>query len=121
MRGFLINCLFFLQIVFVASIQDKFADVSRAALKKYNAPQFATIIDGIQSGNYAYADGFDRKKMYIDFNQFKNAPKSLQNVLNHEIQHSLGRDHKNIPGDIMSYALTTDSLGNVIDDSYVWV
>ena len=120
MRGF-INILYFVQIVFVASMPDKFADVARDALKKYNAPQFATIIDGVQSGNYAYADGFDRKKMYIDFNQFKDAPKSLQNTLNHEIQHSRGRDHNNIPGDIMSYALTTDSLGNVIDDGFVWV
>ena len=100
---------------------DKFADVARDALKKDNAPQFATIIDGVQSGNYAYADGFDRKKMYVDFNQFKDAPKSLLNVLHHEIEHSRGRDHNNIPGDIMSYKLTTDILGNVIDDGFVWV
>lgn len=101
-------------------MQDKFADVAREALKKYNAPPWATFIDGVQTGNYAYTDGADRTKMYIDFNQFKNAPKSLQNTLRHEIEHSKGRDHNNIPGDIMSYSLTVDSLGNVIDDTRAW-
>ena len=117
----LLNVLYFAQILFVTSLTDKYADVSREALKKFNAPQFAVIIDGVQSGNYAYTDGFDRKKMYIDFNQFKSAPNSLKNVLHHEIEHSKNRDHNNIPGDIMSYSLTTDSLGNVVDDQYVWV
>ena len=116
MRGFLLNCLFF---VFVASLQDKFADVAREALKKYQAPDWTTIIDGIQHKTYAYTDS-DRKNIYIDFNQFKDAPTSLQNVLNHEIQHSRGRNHNDVVTDIMSYHLTTDSNGVVIDDSYVW-
>lgn len=116
MRAFYMICLLSL----TSAMTDKYADVARAALKKYNAPQFAVIIDGVQSGNYAYTDGFDRKKMFIDFNQFKNAPKSLQNTLRHEIEHSKGREHNNIVGDIMSYAITIDALGNVVEDRYVW-
>ena len=118
MRGFL-NPLLFVQLILVFSIQPKYADVARDALKKYNAPLWSVIIDGVQSGTYAYTDA-DRQRSYIDFNRFANAPNSLKNVLNHEIAHLKHRDHNTDPTDIMSYRLTVDSSGNVINDDRVW-
>lgn len=120
MRGFLINCLFFLEIAFVAGLSPKNSEIVREGLKKYQAPPWAVVLNGVQSGNYAYTDA-DRKRVYIDMFRFANAPKSLANTVHHEVDHLKGRDHNEISNDIMSYKLTTDSLGNVIDDSYVWV
>ena len=118
MLGF-INPLLFVQLMLVFSIQPKYADVARDALKKYNAPLWSVIIDGVQSGNYAYTDA-DRQRSYVDFNRFANAPNSLANVLHHEVDHLKHRDHNNDPTDIMSYRLTTDNSGNVVEDTRVW-
>ena len=102
-----------------SAIQPIFADVARGALKKYDAPLFSVIVDGVQSGTYAFTDA-PRERAYIDFNRFRNAPNSLANVLHHEVEHLKGRDHNEIPLDIMSYRLTVDSNGAVVDDDHIW-
>ena len=101
------------------ALQPKFAEPVRESLKKYKPPQFSVILDGIQDGTYAFTDG-SRQRTYIDFSRFANAPNSLRNVLDHELNHLLGRDHNNIPGDPMSYRLTVDRNGTIIEDSFIW-
>jgi len=95
------------------------AQVSRDSMTKYGAPQFSTIVDGVQSGTYAFTDA-DRRHTYIDYKRFANTPISLRNVVRHEIDHLRGRDHNNVPGDPMSYRLTVDTTGNVVEDASIW-
>lgn len=108
-----------LLVAFASAMRSKFADAARASLKKYNPPPFSAIIDGVQYGTYAFTDA-SRQRTYIDFNRFVNAPNSLRNVLDHELNHLLGRDHNNIPHDPMSYKLTVDSNGSVVEDNLIW-
>lgn len=95
------------------------AEMTRAAMVKYNAPQFTVIVDGVQTPTYAFTD-VDRKYSYVDYKRFVNAPNSLANVLKHEIAHLNGRDHNDVPGDIMSYHLTVSPNGTVINDAVLW-
>lgn len=108
--------LFILSLLTVAFAMNKEqAEITRTAMVKYGAPQFSVIVDGVQHPTYAFTTG-DRKVTYIDFKRFANAPNSLRRVLWHEIGHLRGRDHNNIPGDIMSYHLTVALNGTIIDD-----
>ena len=112
--------LFILSLLTAAFAMNKEqAEITRAAMVKYGAPQFSVIVDGVQHPTYAFTTG-DRKVTYIDFKRFANAPNSLRNVLDHELNHLLGRDHNNIPGDPMSYRLTVDRNGTIIEDSFIW-
>lgn len=95
------------------------AQVTRDSMAKYGAPQFSTIVDGVQSGTYAFTDA-DRRHTYIDYKRFANTPISLRNVLDHEIFHLKGKDHNSVPGDPMSYRLTVDPAGNVVEDAAIW-
>ncbi len=102
------------------ALQSKFSEPVRESFKKYKPPQFSVILDGVQDGTtYAFTDA-DRQRTYVDFARFANAPHSLRNVLDHELNHLIGRDHNNIPHDPMSYRLTVDSNGNVVDDDFIW-
>lgn len=95
------------------------AQVTRDSMSKFGAPQFSTIVDGVQTGTYAFTDA-DRRHTYIDYKRFANAPMSLRNVVRHEIDHLRGRDHNTLPGDPMSYRLTVDPAGNVVEDAAIW-
>src|SRR5690242_16640434 len=53
MRGVL-NCLFYLQIVFVTSLQPRHAEIVRDLMKRQNAPEFVTIQDSIQHDQLAF-------------------------------------------------------------------
>ena len=116
MKGFL-NCLFFAQILFVAGLQPKYAEVVRDLMKKQNAPEWVTIQDSLQRDQLAFTTG-DLKHIYVDFEAFSKAPNTLKSVLKHEIAHSQGRVH----GDgspYMQYAVRKDPLGEVVDDQWV--
>jgi len=93
------------------------AQVTRDSMSKFGAPQFSAIVDGVQSGTYAFTDA-DRRHTYVDYKRFAKAPMSLRNVLDHEVNHLLGRDH--VPADPMSYRLTVDPAGNVVEDATLW-
>jgi len=56
------------------------AEMTRAAMIKYGAPQFSVIVDGVQHPTYAFTTA-DRKVTYIDYKRFANAPNSLQRVM----------------------------------------
>jgi len=95
------------------------AEMTREAMVRYRVPQFSVIVDGVQTGTYAFTDA-DRRHTYIDYKRFIAAPTSLRNVLDHEANHLLGRDHNSVGGDPMSYRLTVDPDGNVVEDSTIW-
>ena len=65
MRGFLINCLFFLQIVFVASMSQQQAAIARQVMKIVKVPQWAAITDSVLYDNIAFADQL-ASKIFID-------------------------------------------------------
>ena len=91
----------------------------RDILTKEQTPSWVVVLDGVQRDTLAYTNT-DRKRIYVDFERFRDAPNSLRNVLKHESQHAKGRDHNRIVGDIMSYAVTLDQRGNVVEDARVW-
>ena len=94
--------------------------IVRESLKKAAAPQFSVVVDGVTTpGIYAFTDA-GRERTYIDFARFANAPIALRNVVDHEAQHLLGRDHNTLVGDPMSYLLTVDRDGNVVEDAAIW-
>jgi len=95
------------------------AQVTRDSMSKFGAPQFSAIVDGVQSGTYAFTDA-DCRHTYVDFKRFAKAPMSLRNVIRHEIDHLRGRDHNSVPADPMSYRLTVDPAGNVVEDAALW-
>lgn len=93
-------------------------EIVREAIKKAEVPQFSVVVDGVTApGMYAFTDAA-REHTYIDFARFANAPNSLFNVALHEGHHLRGRDHNNVPGDPMSYRLTVDSNGSVVEDNF---
>ena len=107
-------------VVAVASAMSQTqAEMARTAMAQYGAPDWSAIVDGVQRGTYAFTDVIGLKT-YIDFHQFNQAPNSLKNVLHHEIDHLRGRLHNNASFDIMSYRLTVDSNGRVLNDAFVW-
>ena len=89
---------------------------ARQLLELYKAPQFVTIVDGIQSQTYAFTDS-SRKIIYVDMTRFECCPNSFINVINHEIGHTKGGEHGQ--GGIMNYSLTTDTYGHIINDNIV--
>ena len=92
MRGFLLNCLFFVQIVFVASMNPQQAAIARQVMRARKVPAWSVIIDAVQGDNIAYADA-DLKRIYIDAARLRNTPKSFGNIVAQECSHLNGGRH----------------------------
>ena len=112
-----INIFYFVQILFVAALSPKNAEVVRDLLKKQNAPAWVTIQNSLQRDQLAFTSA-DLKHIYVDFDKFKNAPHTLQSVIKHEIAHSNGKIHTD-GSPYMQYAVKVDSNNDVVDDSWV--
>ena len=113
-----------LRLIFISALASlvvgmRHADLVREIMTKEQTPDWTVVIDGAQRGTLAYTDA-DRKRIYVDFERFRDAPNSLRNVLKHEAHHAKNREHNQIVGDIMSYAVTLDQRGNVVNDARVW-
>lgn len=109
-----------LLIATVSAMTKQQADITIAAMERYNAPSSSVIIGGIQRGTFAFTEP-SNLKVYINYAKFIYAPTSLINTLHHEIAHLNGGVHNTGPiNDIMRYKLTTDSDGNIINDELVW-
>lgn len=108
-----------LLISLALATNDYQANTIRELLRNANAPVYVRVIDGVQNGTYAFTES-DRRSIYIDMKRFECCPKTFINVMNHEIEHTKGRDHTSIIGDIMNYSMKIDLFGNVIDDLYIW-
>lgn len=92
----------------------------RDSLAKNRPPEFVTIVDAPLRLDFGFTEA-DRTHVYIDGGKLKCCPNTFANVAHHEIDHTKGRDHNTIPGDIMSYKVTIDQTGQAIEDPYVWV
>ena len=112
-----INILYFAQILFVAALSPKNAEIVRDLLRKQNAPAWVTIQNSLQRDQLAFTSA-DLKHIYVDFEKFKNAPHTLQSVIKHEIAHSNGKVH-NDGSPFMQCVVKVDSVGEVVDDSWV--
>ena len=112
-----INILYFFQILFVAALSPKNAEIVRDLLRKQNAPAWVTIQNSLQRDQLAFTSA-DLKHIYLDFDKFKNAPHTLQNVLKHEIAHSQGAVH-NDGSSYMQYTVTENANHEVVDDQWV--
>jgi hypothetical protein len=87
------------------------AKMTMDIMKKYQSPPWTVVIDAAQIDTVAYTDA-DRKRIYINYALFRDAPRSLANVIHHEVMHAHGHEHNKIPGDIMSYAVTMNRFHN---------
>ena len=82
--------------------------------------QSGCVVDGV-IGNWtlAFTDQM-RLVTTLDGARMACCPKTFQNVVHHEIDHLKGRQHNHIPFDIMSYMVTVDEHGKVVEDAFVW-
>jgi hypothetical protein len=95
------------------------AKLTMDVMKKYQSPPYVAIIDAVQLDTIAFTD-VDRKRIYINYARFRDAPKSLANTIHHEIDHTKNREHNDNPGDIMSYRVTMNQQGEIIEDAAIW-
>ena len=117
MRGFLINCLFFLQIVFVASMSQQQAAIARQVMKIVKVPQWSAITDSVLHDNIAFADQLN-SKIHIDAKRMLKTPKTFANVVTHECSHLRGAMHGD--GNLgMSYAVTQTLAGEIVEDQFL--
>jgi len=100
----------------VQAFTDWQALTIRASIKKYGAPD-AVFVDVTMVADYAHTD-MASKIVSIDARRFDCCPNSFTSVVHHELDHTRGRLHNSIPGDIMSYHLTVDALGNILEDTF---
>ena len=110
--SFIINFLVICSVVVSGSRADFVRDVA----KRQGVARFTTIQNAILTNDLAFTSA-DLKHIYIDFERFKDAPRALINTLKHELAHAKGAQH----GDgsfYMSYAVTLDGVGNVVDDVF---
>ena len=119
MRGFLLNCLFFVQIVFVASLTPQQAAIARQVMRARKVPAWSVLIDAVQADNIAYADA-DLKRIYIDATRLRNTPKSFANIVAHECGHLNGGRH--FDGSFgMQYSATQNVAGEIVEDNFLIV
>lgn len=104
-------CLFSLGVAFT----DWQAKVIHSSIKKYGPPD-AVFIDVTMVTDYAHTD-VERKIVSIDARRFECCPNSFRSVVHHELDHCYGRMHNSIPNDIMSYHLTVDTTGHILEDA----
>lgn len=111
--------LLLLAAALVSAFSPLQINIVRNALRIHGAPSFTVVVDAINTDTFAYTTA-DRRVIYIDAVLFINAPKTFINVMHHEIDHTRGRVHNNVTGDIMSYHITVDTNGTIIEDPYIW-
>jgi hypothetical protein len=108
-----------LTIICAVAFSPLQALIVRNVLKQEGVDPFTTVTDAVMGDGLAFTDS-TLKRIFIDFNLYKDAPTSLANTVKHEVAHTKGRQHNEIPGDIMSYRATTNLQGQVVDDPYFW-
>ena len=86
----------------------------RESIKKYGPPD-AVFIDVAMVANFAHTD-MAQKIVSIDAQRFECCPNSFRSVVRHELDHCRGRMHNTVFGDPMSYHLTIDAVGDIIED-----
>ena len=117
MRGFLLNCLFFLQIVFVASMTPQQAVIARRVMKIVKVPQWSAITDSALHDNVAFTDQ-QTSKVWIDSKRMLKTPKTFANVVTHECSHLLNAMHGD--GQLgMSYAVTQNLAEEIVEDNFL--
>ena len=117
MHGFLPNCLFFLQIVFVASMTPQQATLARHIMKVVKVPEWSAITDSALHNNIAFTDQLNNK-VWIDSKRMLKTPKTFANVLVHECSHLRGAMHND--GQLgMSYAVTQNMAGEIVEDQFL--
>ena len=117
MRGFFINCLFFLQIIFVASMSQQQAALARHIMKVVKVPAWSAITDSALHDNIAFADQ-SISKVWIDSKRMLKTPKTFANVVTHECSHLRGAMHQD--GQLgMSYAVTQTLSGEIVEDQFL--
>ena len=105
-----------LLLVAAAALRPQYAELVRSEMVKQATADWVTVQDAVQQKQLAYTSS-DLKHVYVDFGRFKNAPQALANTLKHEIAHTRGATH-NDGSPYMSYAVTEDRAGNIVDDAY---
>ena len=117
MRANLINCLFFLQIVFIASMTPNQAALARHIMKVVKVPAWSAITDSALHDNIAFADQAT-SKVWIDSKRMLKTPKTFANVVTHECSHLRGAMHQD--GQLgMSYAVTQTLSGEIVEDQFL--
>ena len=117
MRGFLLNCLFFLQIVFVASMSQQQAAIARQVMKIVKVPAWSAITDSALHNNIAFTEQ-STNKIHIDAKRMLKTPKTFANVLVHECSHLRGAMHGD--GQLgMSYSVTQTLAGEIVEDNFL--
>lgn len=115
----MIAVLALILVCLVQAFTPRQALIAREVMRKKKPPPFVTVTDAVLADGFAFTDE-SRKRIYVDFAQFRDAPTSLANTINHEVVHTKGGEHNSIPGDIMSYVLTLDESGAVVNDDHEW-
>lgn len=118
-----IHLFFFL----ASGFTDWQSNFIRESIKK-NGASDAVFIDVTMAQDYAHTD-MERRIVSIDASRFDCCPKSFESVVLHELAHTRGGQHCNagsaasfgLPlctsiNDPMGYVLTTDALGNIVED-----
>ena len=117
MRGFLINCLFFVHIIFVASMTQQQAAIARRVMKIVKVPAWSAITDSALHDNIAFADQLT-SKIWIDAKRMTKTPKTFANVLSHESMHLRGAMHGD--GQLgMSYSVTQNLAEEIVEDNFL--
>ena len=112
-----LNCLFFLQIVFVASMSQQQAALARHIMKVVKVPAWSAITDSALHDNIAFTDQ-SASKVWIDSKRMLKTPKTFANVATHECLHLRGAMHGD--GQLgMSYAVTQNLAGEVVEDNFL--
>jgi len=90
----------------------------RQVLKQRSADPFVAVVDAPMNDMVAYTTLWG-KVIYMDGDALRGRPHTFHNVLVHEILHTQGKEHDQtqIPGSMMSYAVTKNIQGEIIDDA----
>lgn len=106
-------------LIFLASawaMTREQAAVARQVMKQLDAPPWSAIIDAALHNEISFTDQA-ASKTFIDAKKLIDTPHTYFNVLVHEVNHLKGSQHND--GTLaMSYKVTVDLVGAVIDDSY---
>ena len=117
MRANLLNCLFFVQIVFIASMTPQQAALARHIMKVVKVPQWSAITDSALHNNIAFTEQ-STSKVLIDAKRMLKTPKTFANVLVHECSHLRGAMHGD--GQLgMSYSVTQNLAGEIVEDNFL--
>lgn len=92
--------------------------ITQRLLRQLSPPP-VTIVNAVIWGYVAYTLR-PANDIFIDGERLACCPNTFTNVMHHEIEHAKGRNHNNVTGDIMSYSVTEDINGQLLNDLYVW-